>query len=101
MTFSSMPVPRRAVLACAIRMLEECRYDLRVVHIGPQGGGPPELEARATDLGRRGRLLEVARADFGLLFPLADCFVVRVGRARACAGGPRCGGRSEGSKVLQ
>jgi len=79
MTFSSMPVPRRTVLQCAVRMVEECSHNLRLILVGPSAEGPRELEARAAALAAEGRFMEVERADFGVVFPQVDCFVVHGG----------------------
>jgi len=78
-TFSSMPVPRRLVLQCITRMVEECMFNLRLIYVGHPGEGPVELEAHAADLVAQGRLLQVEKADFGALFPQVDCFVVHGG----------------------
>jgi len=81
MTFSSMPVARRRVLACSVRMVEECRYDLRLIYVGkPQHDRvPSDLTARAASLVEAGRFLELESADFGALFPEIDCFIVHGG----------------------
>jgi len=78
-TFSSMPVSRRVVLQCITKMVEECRFDLRLIYVGRREDGPVELEARASDLAAQGRFLEMERTDFGMLFPEVDCFVVHGG----------------------
>lgn len=79
MSFSSMPVPRKQVLRIAIRMLENCRQDLRFIFVGRHEEGPDDLEARARDFKEQGKFFETARADFGILFPHIDCFIVHGG----------------------
>lgn len=82
MTFSSMPVPRRLVVACCVRMVEECSHNLRLIFVGRLQGNntvPGELALRADALKAEHRLCEVERADFGALFREMDCFVVHGG----------------------
>eukprot|EP00928_Gymnodinium_smaydae_P018297 TRINITY_DN16972_c0_g1_i1.p1 TRINITY_DN16972_c0_g1~~TRINITY_DN16972_c0_g1_i1.p1 ORF type:complete len:1074 (-),score=193.09 TRINITY_DN16972_c0_g1_i1:69-2945(-) len=80
MTFSSMPVARPVMLRCAVKMVESCKFNVRLVYVGPkQGEVPEDLQPRVKTLSETGRLLEVDRADFGVLFAQMDCFVVHGG----------------------
>jgi len=81
MTFSSMPVPRAKMLRAAVRMLSESAIPLSLLYVGAQ---QPDTVPRATltaahALKARGTLLEVSRADFGVLFPKMDAFIVQGG----------------------
>jgi hypothetical protein len=80
-TFSSMPVIRRHVLACCVKMLEECKFNLRVLYVGKKQTDeiPQGLAKRAHKLTDDHKLLEIERADFGVLFKQIDCFVVHGG----------------------
>lgn len=81
MTFSSMPVLRRQVLSCCVRMVRECSHHLRLAYVGQRQDDtvPAELAAEAEELTRQGRLIEVERADFGEVFRHMDLFVVHGG----------------------
>merc|ERR1711920_628925 len=81
MTFSSMPVPRRTMLKCAVKMLESCRFNLRFLYIGRRQKDeiPHSLKEKANQYVAEGRLLEVEKADFGILFGCVDCFIVHGG----------------------
>eukprot|EP00930_Biecheleria_cincta_P082629 TRINITY_DN72332_c0_g1_i1.p1 TRINITY_DN72332_c0_g1~~TRINITY_DN72332_c0_g1_i1.p1 ORF type:complete len:884 (-),score=141.56 TRINITY_DN72332_c0_g1_i1:325-2976(-) len=78
-TFSSMPVPRGTVLRLALKMLENCRHNLKLIYVGRQESGPADLEGRAKVFKERRKFFETARADFSKLFPHIDCFVVHGG----------------------
>lgn len=81
MTFSSMPVSRAVMLKVATKMVEECAFDFRLIYVGPPRTDkvPDELAVLAAGLTREGRFLELARADFGVVFAHMDCFVVHGG----------------------
>lgn len=81
MTFSSMPVARKAMLTCSAKMLEECNFNLRLIYVGKRGDDrvPQDLERRAKGLADTSRFLELDRADFGILFKEMDCFIVHGG----------------------
>ena len=81
MTFSSMPVARRKVLECATKMLTQSAVPFSLIYVGTKQADkiPKELEASATTLATDGKLLEVERADFGVLFPLMDSYIVHGG----------------------
>jgi len=76
-----MPVSKKKVLNCIVKMLEESRYPFSIIYVG----NPPD-EALGADLGRKvesaaaeGKLLEAQRADFGALFRQMDFFIVHGG----------------------
>eukprot|EP01065_Artemidia_motanka_P039368 TRINITY_DN4824_c4_g1_i1.p1 TRINITY_DN4824_c4_g1~~TRINITY_DN4824_c4_g1_i1.p1 ORF type:complete len:815 (+),score=196.20 TRINITY_DN4824_c4_g1_i1:60-2504(+) len=81
MTFSSMPVRRATMLECAVKMVTECKHPLRLVYIGKrqQDKVGARLLSRAEELMKEDRFIELEAADFGVLFPLADAFVVHGG----------------------
>merc|ERR1712032_1047595 len=81
MTFSSMPVSRQVALRCLVKMVTECRFDLRMVYVAQNRSDSvaPHLSRHAADLEHSGRILEVERADFGALFRHMDFFVVHGG----------------------
>mmetsp|Transcript_2218 Transcript_2218/g.5187 ORF Transcript_2218/g.5187 Transcript_2218/m.5187 type:complete len:827 (+) Transcript_2218:231-2711(+) len=79
-TFSSMPVSWRKVLLCLVRMVQDCCCNFRLVYVGKSTGRAPAKLLRMEErLLQEGRLLKVPSADFGLLFPVMDCFVVHGG----------------------
>jgi UDP:flavonoid glycosyltransferase YjiC (YdhE family) len=80
-TFSSMPVGRGAMLRVALKMIEESRHPLSVLYVGRL---QPELLSTALEsqLARctlQGSFLEVAKGDFGVLFPQMDALIVHGG----------------------
>lgn len=81
MTFSSMIVSRLVVLRICIKMVKECRFDLRLIYVGKKF--PDEIPANITDevrlLEKESRFLEIEKADFGVLFQEMDAFVVHGG----------------------
>lgn len=80
MTFSSMPVPRRSMLRVAVRMLRESRHPISLIYVGKrQGGNSASLSADAAELSAAGKFIEVEAADFGVLFPQLDAFIVHGG----------------------
>jgi len=82
MTFSSMPVSRRQVVACSLKMLEEGGYNLCLIYVGRLQGNktvPHDLTVRANAFKSQGRLIEVEHADFGALFGEMDLFIVHGG----------------------
>jgi len=81
MTFSSMPVARKMMLTCAIKMVQECKYDLRLIYVGKRMDsiGTEALEPQVQALAREKRLLELEKADFGALFKHPDCFIIHGG----------------------
>uniref|UniRef100_A0A7S4UWR5 C2 domain-containing protein n=1 Tax=Alexandrium monilatum TaxID=311494 RepID=A0A7S4UWR5_9DINO len=81
MTFSSMPVARATVLRCAIKMVKECAFNLRLIYAGKRQLDfvPEAVEACAKALSDEGRFIEVEKADFGVLFPHMDIFIVHGG----------------------
>ena len=81
MTFSSMPVPRAVMLECAVKMVDHCKHAMSLIYVGPQQQDKPPkaLMARTDELKADGKLLEAARADFGVLFREMDAFIVHGG----------------------
>lgn len=79
MSFSSMPVPRRLVLKCAVKMVTECKFDLRLIWVGRIKEKKGHLEAASKALIEAGRLIQVPKADFGMLFRHIDCFIIHGG----------------------
>jgi len=81
MSFSSMPVPRAKMLACATRMVSESSTPLSLLYVGPPQPDtvPRALMNKRDQLVADGTLLEAARADFGVLFKRMDAFVVHGG----------------------
>jgi len=81
MTFSSMPVQRTKMLACATKMVSECKVPIALVYVGKkQSDTPPaDLAKKTAACTEEGKLLEVERADFGVLFRQMDAFVVHGG----------------------
>ena len=81
MTFSSMPVPRGAMLAAACEMLSKSKHDFALIYVGKKQPDalPADLEKTANGLSEQGKLLEVGAADFGVLFRSMDAFVVHGG----------------------
>jgi len=81
MTFSSMPVARGKALEVAVEMLSRSRHDFSLLYVGKRQSDTPSAEtsAAAVDLTAKGKLLEVERADFGLLFREMDAFIVHGG----------------------
>eukprot|EP00756_Hemistasia_phaeocysticola_P059179 Hpha_TRINITY_DN358_c0_g1::TRINITY_DN358_c0_g1_i1::g.112663::m.112663/K05841/E2.4.1.173; sterol 3beta-glucosyltransferase len=81
MTFSSMPVKRQKMLKIAISILKECKYPCAVMYVGAkqQDTPPAALQKDAEALAAEGRLLELTAVDFGLLFTMADAFIVHGG----------------------
>ena len=80
-TFSSMPVGRGAMLRVALKMIEESRHPLSVLYVGRL-----QPEVLSTALGAQlarctlqGSFLEVAKGDFGVLFPQMDALIVHGG----------------------
>merc|ERR1712032_1194369 len=80
-TFSSMPVKRAAMLKCAVMMLDKCEHNLYMIYVGKrfEDPVPNDIATSAEDFKAKGRFLEVEGANFGLLFPEMDCFVVHGG----------------------
>jgi len=81
MTFSSMPVARAVMLKGAVKMVEECKFKMRLIYVGTRQKDqvPEDLEAKATALAKEKKLLEIEKADFGVLFKQIDCFIVHGG----------------------
>mmetsp|Transcript_69260 Transcript_69260/g.109382 ORF Transcript_69260/g.109382 Transcript_69260/m.109382 type:complete len:913 (-) Transcript_69260:109-2847(-) len=82
MTFSSMHVTRKLILSCAVKMIEECRFGVRLIYVGKRNEhdhGPHNLESKARQFTNTSQFLELERADFGLLFKFIDCFIVHGG----------------------
>ena len=81
MTFSSMPVPRATMLERAVKMLDEGKHPFSLVYVGARQKDEigAKLEADAARLAAEGRLLELERADFGVLFRQMDAFIVHGG----------------------
>lgn len=81
MTFSSMPVARKTMLASATKMVSECSFNLRIIYVGKrhEDAVPDDLANVTSELTEAGRFLELERADFGVLFPLMDIFIVHGG----------------------
>ena len=81
MTFSSMPVARDKALGVAVEMLAKSKHDFSLLYVGKRQTDTPSAAtaAAAADFTAKGKLLEVERADFGLLFREMDAFVVHGG----------------------
>jgi len=81
MTFSSMPVRRAAMLRCAVDMVKECKFNLRLIYVGKRQQDKPqaELVREADALTKEDRFVDVERADFGTLFNYIDVFIVHGG----------------------
>ena len=81
MSFSSMPIPRAKMLACALKMASEASVPLSLLYVGPPQPDkvPSAVLVKRDALVANGTLLEVARADFGLLFQRMDAFIVHGG----------------------
>ena len=81
MTFSSMPVARDKALGVAVEMLAKSKHDFSLLYVGKRQSDTPSAKtaAAAADFTAKGKLLEVERADFGLLFREMDAFVVHGG----------------------
>eukprot|EP00667_Euglena_gracilis_P005543 EG_transcript_5587 len=82
MAFSSMPVPRSAILEMAIKLIEDCVQRPRVIAlVGGQANDPlrPDLEAQVKELRESKFLLEAAGAPFGALFPHMSCLIIHGG----------------------
>jgi len=81
MSFSSMPVPRTKMLVCATKMVSECKVPIALSYVGKKQADtlPAELAKQAAACVDDGRLLELERADFGVLFRQMDAFVVHGG----------------------
>jgi len=81
MTFSSMPVPRAAALAVAVRMLTESKHAFALLYVGKRQSDtvPAAVAAKVEELKAQGSLLEAERADFGVLFREMDAFIVHGG----------------------
>lgn len=82
-TVSSMPGCRNLILQCVQKMVENCRYDFRMIYVG-QGPSEsdwlaPDVEKAIASLKEADRFCEVPRADFGVLFPELDAFVIHGG----------------------
>jgi sterol 3beta-glucosyltransferase len=81
--FSSMPVGRTAVLGLSTLVAEKSRHGARVIAI--VGTRPKNevtdvsMEKRAGKLAAAKRIIEIAGAPFGVLFPLCDFVVVHGG----------------------
>ena len=81
-SFSSMPVKARLILACVVRMLERSRHDHAIVFVGKRWkprSVSKRLEAKIGGFKADGKFLEVGSADFGILFPRVDAFIVHGG----------------------
>jgi len=81
MTFSSMPVKRQRTLQIATKILKECKFPCALLYVGArQQDTPPAALLKDTDaLTEEGRLLELTAVDFGVLFTMADAFIVHGG----------------------
>lgn len=81
MTFSSMPVPRKTMLKCVVKMLRESGFALRLIYVGKRHEDevPQEIQDEVEALESEGRFLDVERADFGVLFQFMDLFIVHGG----------------------
>ena len=76
-----MPVPRAAALRACVEMLKKSKHDFSLLYVGKRqpDAVPGAVSAAAAEFEKRGKLLEVGRADFGLLFREMDAFVVHGG----------------------
>jgi len=81
MTFSSMPISRGKMLACAVKMVSQCATPMSLIYVGKRQPDtvPTAVRKQAAALTADGSLLEVDRADFGLLFQQMDAFIVHGG----------------------
>lgn len=81
MSFSSMPVSAEHIMQACCLMVNRCKHQLSLIFVGvrPEAEVEPDLDAEYAKLMARRRLLEVERADFGILFDDMDCFVVHGG----------------------
>eukprot|EP00971_Amphidinium_carterae_P009068 179162-Amphidinium_carterae.1 len=81
MTFSSMPVRRAAMLRCAVDMVTQCKFNLRLIYVGKRQPDKPQAAVvkGAEALTKEDRFIDVERADFGTLFNYIDVFVVHGG----------------------
>mmetsp|Transcript_78620 Transcript_78620/g.243925 ORF Transcript_78620/g.243925 Transcript_78620/m.243925 type:complete len:365 (-) Transcript_78620:38-1132(-) len=81
MTFSSMPVLRETMLRCAVKMVRDCKFNLRLIYVGKRQEGrvSERLTSEAAALESQQRFLDVERADFGVLFRHMDLFIVHGG----------------------
>lgn len=78
-TFSSMPVPRRTLLRIVLKLIKESKFHVRVMYVGRIEQGPIDLEGEAQKCKDAGTFCEAKAVDFGILFPLMDCFIVHGG----------------------
>lgn len=80
MTFSSMLVSRQMLLRNCVKMLQECRFDMRLIYVGKRQPDevPADLSSKVEVL-KRDRFLEIEKADFGVLFQHIDAFIVHGG----------------------
>ena len=71
---SRRQVPRTKMLLCATKMVSECKVPVSLIYVGKKQPDPPpaDLAKRAAACTDDGRLLEVERADFGVLFRQAQ-----------------------------
>merc|ERR1719210_2604014 len=76
-----MPVSRRTVATILTRMVNGCSTPLCMLYVGKRQPDalPADLAAQLDQLVRQGRVLEVERVDFGILFSQIDIFVVQGG----------------------
>jgi len=76
-----MPVPRAAALGACLEMLKKSKHDFALLYVGKRQPDevPGAISAAAAKLESRGKLLEMEKADFGLLFREMDAFVVHGG----------------------
>jgi len=81
MTFSSMPVPRKAALGAITEMLSKSKHDFAVMYVGKRQPDevPAAIMTAANEFTAQGKLIEMERADFGMLFREMDAFVVHGG----------------------
>ncbi|KAL1510632.1 hypothetical protein AB1Y20_006933 [Prymnesium parvum] len=82
MSFSSMPVKAGYALGACVKMLSQSKHDHAIIFVGsrwkPRSVGAA-TQKRIEEFTAEGKLLEVESADFGVLFPHIDAFIVHGG----------------------
>uniref|UniRef100_A0A7S1ISJ4 C2 domain-containing protein n=1 Tax=Eutreptiella gymnastica TaxID=73025 RepID=A0A7S1ISJ4_9EUGL len=82
MCFSSMPIPRKAILSLAFKMVGQCACKPRLITLmGPKASEqcPLKVARKADDLKASRKLFEASGAPFGKLLPLMDCIIMHGG----------------------
>merc|ERR1711957_503413 len=81
MGFSSMPVTRKNMLTCSVKMVKECGHNLHLIYVGKRQTDKisSSLAKSVKELSEAGRFLDIERADFGNLFQRMDCFIIHGG----------------------